>query len=72
MPISYEIIKNPTDHDSDDVVMNGKYRGFGYRGKEDGKIGLIRCPKCGKENYMPAVSEGKCVRCGFNANKLLI
>ena len=32
---------------------------------------LIRCPKCGRENYAPAVYSGKCVWCGFDAHKLL-
>jgi ribosomal protein L37E len=36
---------------------------------KDGKILLIRCPKCHSENYAPAVATGKCAWCGFDANK---
>jgi ribosomal protein L37E len=32
---------------------------------------LIRCPKCGSENYAPAVCSGVCVWCGFNGYDLL-
>lgn len=30
---------------------------------------LIRCPKCGIENYAMAVADGICYSCGFNAHK---
>ena len=36
---------------------------------KDGKIYLVRCPKCGRENYAPNVSSGICTWCGFDANK---
>lgn len=36
--------------------------------EHDGKIFLVRCHKCGRENYAPAVSSGMCVWCGDNAN----
>jgi len=68
METTYEIIKTHDDHDSDDVVMHGKFKGFGYKGKKDGKIGLIRCPECGQENYSLAVAKGQCCWCGFKAN----
>lgn len=29
---------------------------------------LIRCPKCGRENYLPAVATGICVWCGYDGN----
>lgn len=32
---------------------------------------LIRCPKCGRENYALAVAAGVCVWCGFNGRVLL-
>lgn len=35
----------------------------------DGKIYLVRCQKCGKENCAMAVSSGICAWCGYNANK---
>lgn len=45
-------------------------RGYGYL-QDDGRIGLIRCPACGKENYAMAVTSGKCAWCGFDANQKL-
>lgn len=36
--------------------------------KEDGALGLIRCPKCLLENYCLCVFEGKCAWCGYSAN----
>ena len=36
---------------------------------EGNTILLIRCPKCGKENYAMAVADGICYSCGFNAHK---
>lgn len=35
----------------------------------NGKVYLVKCPKCEAENYAPAVSNGICVWCGFDANK---
>lgn len=32
---------------------------------------LIKCPKCGKENYALAVTDGICCWCGFNGRTLL-
>ena len=37
----------------------------------DGTILLIRCPKCGKENWAPQVASGNCAWCGFNGRTLL-
>ena len=45
-----------------------KGRGFGYKGK-DGKLRMIRCFECGKDNYMPAVESGCCAWCGHDANE---
>lgn len=62
---------SPPDHDADSVEWideEGKAHGSGYIGKEDGRIGLIRCPVCEKENYMMTVLSGVCARCGWNAN----
>lgn len=30
---------------------------------------LIRCPKCGLENWGPSVYSGVCAWCGFDVNK---
>lgn len=32
---------------------------------------LIRCPKCGKENYAPNVASGICTWCGYDGRELL-
>jgi ribosomal protein L37E len=37
--------------------------------KVDGKTYLVRCPKCGRENWAPAVASGVCAWCGYDANK---
>lgn len=31
----------------------------------DGEVYLERCPKCGKENWAPAVASGQCAWCGY-------
>ena len=36
----------------------------------DGKFYMVRCPKCNKENYAPAVSTGQCAWCGYVLNRL--
>lgn len=38
---------------------------------ETDTILLIRCPKCGRENYALAVAKGICGWCGFNGRELL-
>ncbi len=65
------IYKTPADFDSDNVhwQVGKEKKGFGYRGKDDNKIGLITCPKCDLENYAMAVSAGICAFCGFDANE---
>ena len=35
---------------------------------ENGKVYLVQCPICHKENYASAVSHGICAWCGYNAN----
>lgn len=35
----------------------------------EGKVFLVNCPKCHTENYMPAVIDGICVWCNYDANK---
>jgi ribosomal protein L37E len=44
-----------------------KTRGYGYV-IDDTHVGLIRCPECGRENYMMNVTSGQCTWCPFNAN----
>lgn len=34
----------------------------------DGSVYLVRCPKCGLENYLPAVASGQCCWCGYIAS----
>jgi ribosomal protein L37E len=31
----------------------------------NGKSYMVYCPKCGKENWAPAVSSSQCVWCGY-------
>ena len=45
-----------------------KDAGVGYK-DSDGTICMIRCFKCGRENYALAVSTGKCAFCGYDPNK---
>lgn len=33
---------------------------------EDGKLCVVRCPKCKRENYAPMVAKGKCAWCGWS------
>ena len=61
------IVENGEDYDSDDVIWDN--RGSGYRSKKDGRLHVVRCPKCSRENYAMAVSEGSCAWCGFDPNK---
>lgn len=35
----------------------------GYSFSRDGKVYLVRCHVCGRENYAPAIATGKCVWC---------
>ena len=35
-----------------------------YPGQADGL--MIRCPKCKRENWGPAVSSNRCVWCGYD------
>lgn len=32
---------------------------------DDGKFYMVRCPKCKKENWTPAVASGQCAWCGY-------
>lgn len=48
--------------------FNSEEEGVGYE-DEDG-VGLIKCPKCKRENWAMAVSSGQCCWCGYDVNKL--
>ena len=41
-----------------------------FRG-EDGKLFLVRCPSCNKENWSPAVATGECAWCGWGEKEAL-
>lgn len=45
-----------------------KDAGVGYK-DADGTICMIRCFRCGRENYAVAVPTGKCAFCGHDANE---
>jgi len=36
---------------------------------KEGKLFLVYCPRCGKENWAPRVSEGVCAWCGYKATE---
>jgi ribosomal protein L37E len=38
-----------------------------FKAKDSNKLYLVRCPKCERENYAPAVATGQCVWCGYAA-----
>ncbi len=44
------------------------YKEQGIEILDDGRILLIVCPKCQRENYAPNVNSGVCTWCGYNAH----
>jgi len=38
---------------------------------ETKEIMMLRCPKCGRENYVLNVMAGICAWCGYDAHELL-
>jgi len=56
-----------TGHDHLQVFADG--RPIGYKGLVSGKLGLIYCPACDRENYAMNVSSGQCTWCGWDLNK---
>lgn len=73
--MKYRIQKTPDTHDSDDICFmddEGNKIGFGYMGKEDKNVGLMRCPECKRENYALAAMSGCCAFCGFDAGEYII
>ena len=43
------------------------HKGYVWKAAGKAKLFLIRCPKCGRENYAAAVSTGVCVWCEYVA-----
>ena len=58
-------------YDSNDVdfLIKEVVVGKGYRGK-DGKLHIMRCPQCLRENYAMQVGTGLCAWCGLDSNTL--
>lgn len=48
------------------VVCNNDYVGF--RPLQGKRVYLQRCPRCHRENYVLAVTQGACCWCGLDAN----
>lgn len=42
-------------------------RGDVWQSGMTGKLALVRCPACDKENYAPNVLTGICTWCGYEA-----
>lgn len=62
----------PVEKDMDEYNKGfecGKQRVLKY--PEDNTLLLIRCPKCGRENYAPNVISGICCWCGYSAWELV-
>ena len=38
---------------------------------DDDALLLIRCPKCGRENWAPQIATGTCCWCGYDAHELI-
>lgn len=58
-------------HKNKDVgFLNDENKEIGFGFLHDEGIALVRCPKCGLENYAMNVLSGKCTWCDFNANTL--
>ena len=36
---------------------------------KEGKVYLVRCTQCSRENHAPAVASGICAWCGWDLNK---
>lgn len=49
-------------------TQDGRTVGFGFT-NDNKTTALIRCPECGRENYVLNVASGQCTWCPFNANK---
>ena len=40
-----------------------------FRG-DGGKLYVVRCPSCGRENWAPAVATGECAWCGWTEKEV--
>jgi len=67
-----KIIETKTDADDVRFIVDGEELevGYAFKDKKDGKIHIIKCPRCRAENYALAVHHGNCAWCGFNPNDL--
>jgi len=36
---------------------------------KEGRLFMVRCPKCHMENWLPAVATGHCAWCGYKATE---
>lgn len=52
-----------------ETKISDRRDGKGYSFFSGGSWHMVRCHKCGLENYALAVITGACYSCGFNANK---
>lgn len=48
--------------------MNKDAKTKGHVFEENGRIYLVICPECGRENYAHSVASGVCAWCGMKAN----
>ena len=62
--------KNGFEMSRSKILTPGVELWHGKDGEEDTLL-LIRCPKCGQENWAPQVATGTCAWCGYDANILL-
>ena len=53
----------------ENIYIDGKM--VGYIGKNDLKVGMMKCPKCDKENWAMAVAGGSCAWCQFDLKKIV-
>lgn len=58
---------NPSTHDHDDLYYNDQWIGFVPHTSK--KRCLVKCPKCGRENYAMAVTTGVCAWCAYDVTK---
>lgn len=74
--LCYRVYKTPPSNDSDDVrfVTPCGEVGYGFmpkKGDRKGKICLVRCPECHKENYYASVLNGVCAWCSFDVKTVV-
>ena len=53
----------------ENVTLAPSTEGGNYKENNMTKIYMVRCPKCGKENWAPAVADGQCAWCGYKAKE---